>query len=101
MQHKKLHIDENAKKLIKKCEDKEIDTSVMGACRVLLEEMDRGEVEFSDEKYDESYIEMAQTIKPQDVPKVLIMAFKIKGRSKTEPELKIAANRLIRAIEAL
>ena len=101
MQHK-IHLDENAKKLIKKCEDKEIDTSVMGACRVLLEEMDREEVEFNDEdKPDESYIEMAQTIKSQDVPKVLIMAFKIKERGKIEPELKIAANRLIRAIEAL
>lgn len=102
MQHKKFHLDKNAKKLIKKCEDKEIDTNVMGACRVLLDEMERGEVEFNDEdRPDESYIQMAQTIKPQDVPKVLIMAFKIKERKKIEPELKIAAGRLIRAIEAL
>ncbi len=102
MPHKKLYLDENAEKLIKKCEDNEIDTSVMGACRVLLEEMDRGEVEFNNEdRPDESYIEMAQNIKPEDVPKVLIMAFKIKERNRIEPELKIAANRLIRAIEAL
>ena len=97
----KIHLDENAKKLIKKCEDNEIDASVMGACRVLLEEMDREQVEFEDENPDESYIQMAQTIEPQDVPKVLIMAFKIKKRGKIEPELKIAAGRLIRAIEAL
>jgi len=97
-----IRLDENAKKLIKKCEDKEIDTSVMGACRVLLEEMDRGNIGFtSEDRPDESYIEMAQNIKPEDVPKVLIMAFKIKKRNKIEPELKIAANRLIRAIEAL
>jgi hypothetical protein len=97
-----IRLDENAKKLIKKCEDKEIDTSVMGACRVLLEEMDRGNIGFtSEDRPDESYIEMAQNIKPEDVPKVLIMAFKIKERNKIEPELKIAANRLIRAIEAL
>jgi hypothetical protein len=102
MPHKKLHFDENALKLIKKCEDKEIDTNVMGACRILLEEMDRVEVEFTgDERLDESYIEMAQNIKEEDVPKVLIIAFKIKERNKIEPELKIAANRLIRAIEAL
>ncbi|MGB9978891.1 hypothetical protein [Methanobacterium sp.] len=99
---RKISLDENAKKLIKKCEDKEVDTSVMGACTVLLEEMDREEVEFNDEDIpNESYIEMAQNIKPQDVPKVLIMAFKIKERNKIEPELKIAANRLIRAIESL
>ena len=102
MQHKKLHLDKTLEKLIKKCEDNEVDTSVMGACRVLLEEMDRGEIEFTGEdRLDESYIEMAQNIKGEDVPKVLIIAFKIKERNKIEPELKIAANRLIRAIEAL
>ena len=102
MHHKKLHLDETAEKLIKKCEDKEIDTRDMGASRVLLEEKDRGEVEIKKEdRPDESYIEMAQNIKPEDVPKVLIMAFKIKERNRIEPELKIAANRLIRAIEAL
>jgi hypothetical protein len=102
MQHKKLQLDKNAEKLIKKCKDKEIDTSVMGACKVLLEEMERGEEEFNNEdRPDESYIEMAQNIKSGDVPKVLIMAFKIKERNKVEPELKIAAGRLIRAIEAL
>ena len=102
MPRKKLNFDENALKLIKKCEDKEVDTTVMGACRVLLEEMDRGDIGFTNEdRPDESYIEMAQNIKPEDVPKVLIMAFKIKERNKIEPELKIAANRLIRAIEAL
>ena len=78
IQYNKLHLDENVEKLIKKCGDKETDTSVMGAFKVLLEEIDQGEAEFSDEKYDESYIEMAQTIKPQDVPKVIIMTFKIK-----------------------
>ena len=44
---------------------------------------------------------MAETIAPEDVPKVLKMAFKIKERGKVDPELKIAANRLIRAIEQL
>ena len=102
MHHKKLQLDKTLEKLIKKCEDKEVDTSVMGACRVLLEEMDRGEIEFTGEdRLDESYIEMAQNIKEEDVPKVLIIAFKIKERNRIEPELKIAANRLIRAIGAL
>ncbi|MEL7671030.1 hypothetical protein [Methanobacterium sp.] len=94
-----MELDENALKLIKKCEDKEVDTSVMGACTVLLEEMDRGKIDLGEDKPDESYIQMAQSIAPEDVPKVLKMAFKIKERPNVSPEMKIAANRLIRAIE--
>jgi hypothetical protein len=101
MHLKKIDLDENAKKLLKKCEDKEIDTGVMGACQVLLEEMDRGEIELNENDPDESYIQMAQEIEARDVPKILMMAFKIKKRPNIEPELKVAADRLIRLIEAL
>jgi hypothetical protein len=45
-------------------------------------------------------MQMAQTITPEDVPKVLNMALKMKERKDVSPELKNAANRLIRAIEA-
>lgn len=96
-----MELDENALKLIKKCEDKEIDTSVMGACTVLLKEMDKGEIDLGKDMPDESYIHMAETIAPEDVPLVLKMAFKIKERKGVDPEMKIAANRLIRAIEQL
>lgn len=96
-----MELDENALKLIKKCEDKEIDTSVMGACTVMLEEMERGEIDLGEDMPDESYIHMAENIAPEDVPQVLKMAFKIKERGGVDPELKIAANRLIRAIEQL
>ena len=59
---KQVPLDENAKKLIKKCENNEVDTSTMGACQVLLEEMDRGNVVLKDEP-GQSYIQMAQNIK--------------------------------------
>lgn len=101
----KMQLDENSLKLIKKCEDKEVATQGMGACQVLLEEMDRGKIDpelvdyLRGEEKDASYIEMAQKIAPEDVPKVLRMAFHIRRSRNTSPEMKNAANRLIRAIE--
>ena len=48
--------------LIKKCEGME-DSSVMGACRVMLELMDKEKVKIEDEK-DQTYLEMAENLKP-------------------------------------
>jgi hypothetical protein len=99
MEQKNIPLDENAKKLIKKCEDKEIATQGMGACQVLLEEMDRGNVILKEEP-EQSYIQMAQNIAPKDVPEVLRIAFIIRdNRDITDTEVKNAAARLIRAIE--
>jgi hypothetical protein len=95
-----MQMDENSLKLMKKCEDKEIATQGMGACQVLLKEMDKEKITFEEDNPDESYMQMAQTITPEDVPKVLNMALKMKERKDVSPELKNAANRLIRAIEA-
>ncbi len=102
MVHEKMELDENALKLIKKCEDKEVATEGMGACQVMLQEMDKGNIdtEFMEmDDPDESYIQMAERIKPEDVPKVLRMAFKIRQSPSATPEMKNAANRVIRAIE--
>lgn len=105
MAQEKMELDENALKLIRKCEeDKEIASEGMGACQVMLEEMDKGNVDTEFMKMDipgETYMEMAQKIRPEDVPMVLRMAFKMKENPKVEPGMKNAANRLIRAIEAL
>ena len=96
---KKVPLDENAKSLIKKCEDKEVDTSTMGACQVLLEEMDRGNVVIKDEP-GESYLKMAQNIKREDVPNVLRVAFIIRDSGDIDDvDVKNAAARLIRAVE--
>ena len=98
---KQVPLDENAKSLIKKCENNEVDTSTMGACQVLLEEMDRGNVVLKDEP-GESYIQMAQNIKKQDVPQVLRIAFIVRDSGDiTDTDVKNAAARLIRAIEML
>lgn len=99
--HEKLVLSEGAKKLLKKCEDEKIDTSVMGPCKLLLEEIERGEVDLGEDDLDRSYLQMAREIEPRNVPKILMMAFKIKDRPNIEPELKVAADRLIRAVEAL
>jgi len=96
-----MELDEDSLKLIKKCEDKDVDTNVMGACTVMLKEMEKGEIDLGKDMPDESYIHMAETIAPDDVPQVLRMAFKMKERKDVDPELKNAANRLIRAIEQL
>ena len=96
---KQVPLDENAKSLIKKCENNDVDTSTMGACQVLLEEMDRGNVVLKDEP-GESYIQMAQNIKKQDVPQVLRIAFIVRDSGDiTDTDVKNAAARLIRAIE--
>ncbi len=98
---KQIPLDENAKSLVKKCEDKEVDTSTMGACQVLLEEMDRGNVVLKDEP-GESYIQMAQNIKKEDVPQVLRIAFIVRDSGDIDDtDVKNAAARLIRAIEML
>ncbi|HEX3014140.1 MAG TPA: hypothetical protein VHO92_07700 [Methanobacterium sp.] len=73
----------------------------MGACQVLLEEMDRGNVVLKDEP-GQSYIQMAQNIKKQDVPQVLRIAFIVRDSGDiTDTDVKNAAARLIRAIEML
>ena len=96
---KQVPLDENAKSLIKKCEDNEVDTSTMGAFQVLLEEMDRGNVVLKEEP-GESYIQMAQNIKKEDVPQVLRIAFIVRDSGDiTDTDVKNAAARLIRAIE--
>ncbi|MGB9936654.1 MAG: hypothetical protein ACPK7O_02955 [Methanobacterium sp.] len=100
----KMKLDENSLKLMKKCEDTEVASQGMGACQVMLEEMEKGDIDrsiFEGEDPDESYIQMAQKITPNDVPRVLDMAFKMRQDPNVSPGMKNAANRLIRAIEAL
>ena len=79
---KKIALDENTEKLIQKCENKKIDTSVMGACKVLLEEIDREAIDLGEKN---------PKIEARDVPKILMIAFKIKERPNLEPELKVTA----------
>ncbi len=96
-----MPLDEDAKKLIRKCEDREVATQGMGACQVMLQEMDKGNV-VMDEESGQSYLQMAQNIKAEDVPKVLKIAFLVRDSSDiSDANLKNSAARLIRAMEML
>ncbi len=88
----------NQDELMKKCEDMD-DSSTMGICRQMLQLMDEKEVEIEVEG-DQTYLEMAENLKPSDVSKVLQLALKVRESGDIkDTELKNAASRLIRAIE--
>ncbi|WJI10581.1 hypothetical protein FGU46_05960 [Methanobacterium sp. CWC-01] len=83
---------------MKKCEDLD-DSTVMGSCQVLLKMMADKEVEFEEDK-EQTYLQMAENLKPKDVSKVLQLALKVRESGDIkDPDLKNAASRLIRAIE--
>jgi hypothetical protein len=88
----------NNEELLKKCENLD-DSTVMGSCQVLLKMMDEKEVEIEEEE-EQTYLQMAENLKPQDVSKVLQLALKVRESGDIkDPDLKNAASRLIRAIE--
>ncbi|MDP3065170.1 MAG: hypothetical protein Q8N08_00350 [Methanobacteriaceae archaeon] len=91
-------MEQNADELMKKCENLD-DGTVMGACQVLLQMIDQKDVEIEEDK-DQTYLQMAENLKPKDVSKVLTLALKVRESGEIkDTELKNAASRLIRAIE--
>ncbi|HMK53942.1 MAG TPA: hypothetical protein VK444_04090 [Methanobacteriaceae archaeon] len=90
-------MEPNTDELMKKCENLD-DGTVMGACQVLLKMMDEKEVKVDDE--NQTYLQMAENLSPQDVSKVLTLALKVRESGDIkDTELKNAASKLIRAIE--
>ena len=104
MEKNNIPLDNNAKDLIKKCEENEVDTSTMGACQVLLEEMNRGNIVLNDES-GQSYIKKSKksgSIAQKDVPQIVRMAFIVRGSNEiTNNDIINAANRLIKRIESM
>jgi hypothetical protein len=91
-------MDKKAEELMKKCKNLD-DSSVMGSCKVMLELMAEKDVEIED-KPGETYLQMAENLKPKDVSAVLQLALKVRESGDVkDPEVKNAASRLIRAIE--
>jgi len=91
-------MDKKAEELLQKCENIE-DSSVMGSCKVMLDMMAKGDVTIGDNT-SETYLQMAENLSPKDVPKVLELALKIRESGDIKDnDLKIAASKLIRAIE--
>ncbi len=91
-------MDKKADELIEKCKNMD-ESTVMGSCQVLLNMMKEKDVKLEDDP-DQTYIGMAENLKPQDVSKVLAMALKVRESGDIKDvELKNAASRIIRAIE--
>ncbi len=91
-------MDKKAEELLQKCENID-DSSVMGSCKVMLTMMAKEKV-VVDDNTSETYLQMAENLSPKDVRKVLELALKIRESGDIKDnDLKIAASKLIRAIE--
>jgi len=87
--------------LKKRCEKMKDDPTFMKECKFFLGIMEEKNVVMEDEP-NQTYISMAESISPEDLPRVLEMALKIAKSSKiTDIDLKIAAEKLIRTLEPL
>jgi hypothetical protein len=88
-------------KLMKKCKENQDDPKLINECKIMLNTMAKKDVQMStDLDPDQSFINMAENIPAEDVPKVLEMAMRIaKSGEITDSDLKRDAERLIRAIE--
>jgi len=93
----------NDKELINKCESCDLynDNDLMANCKAVLADLDECKEDLGlSEEETETYLEMVENLKPQDVSKVLTLALKIRESGKIKnPEIKNDASRLIRAIE--
>ena len=92
-------MDSKTEELYKKCQESAGSGDIMGACKVMLEIMETKKLEIKPEG-DQTYLQMAETLKPDDVRKVLELALKVRESGDIkDPELKNTASILIRAIE--
>jgi predicted transcriptional regulator len=92
-------MDAKSAELLEKCKESAGSGDVMGACKVMLQMMENEKIKV-EEDTDQTYLEMAENLKPDDVRKVLKMALEIRESGDIkDPELKNAASILIRAIE--
>ena len=93
--------DKKTQELMAKCETMKDDPALMKECKIMLDTMAEKKVELEDDP-NQDYTNMAENISADDVPKVLEMALKIAKSGKIkDPEIKIAAERLIRTLEPL
>jgi len=93
--------DAKTKELMAKCESMKDDPSLMKECKIMLDTMAEKKVMMEDDP-EQDYTNMAENISADDVPKVLEMALKIAKSGKIkDPEIKIAAEKLIRTLEPL
>ena len=92
-------MDAKIEELYKKCQEDAGKGDVMSACKVMLEIMDAKKLDIEPEG-DQTYLQMVENLKPEDVRSVLELALKIRESGDIkDPELKNTASILIRAIE--
>lgn len=92
-------MDSKSAELVKKCHESAGSGDIMGACKVMLELIDKEKIKVEEDR-NQTYLEMASNLKPEDVQRVLRMALEIRESGDIkDPELKNAASILIRAIE--
>ena len=89
--------------LMKKCETCEFndDNDLMASCKAILSNLDdcKDDLGLTNEEA-QTYLQMVENLKPQDVTKVLTLALKIRESGDIkDPDIKNEASRLIRAIE--
>ena len=90
-------MDKKEEKLLEKCKEMADDPNIMASCKVMLDALEKKKIKISEEPPEQSYIQMAENISPEDVPLVLEMALKVaKSGDIKDPEVKNAAERLIR-----
>ncbi|MBZ2166775.1 hypothetical protein [Methanobacterium spitsbergense] len=93
--------DKKTTELMAKCEAMKDDPTLMKECKDMLETMVEKRVEMEDES-GQTYTNMVENISAEDVPNILVMALKIARNDKIkDPEIKNAAERLIRTLEPL
>jgi|ERR1039458_4575374 hypothetical protein len=93
-----ISMDKKTDELMEKCKNMD-ESTVMGSCQVLLSMMKDKDIKLEDDP-DQSYMGMAENLKPKDVSKVLALALKVRESGDIKDvELKNAASRIIRAIE--
>jgi hypothetical protein len=88
--------------LIKKCElgDFNLDNDLIQPCKAVLanSKEHKEDLDISNDEI-QTYLEMAENLKPKDVTKALQLALKIQSsKTITDTELRNNASRLIRAI---
>ncbi len=65
-------MDSKSAELVKKCQESAGSGDIMGACKVMLELIDKEKIKVEEE--NQTYLEMAANLKPEDVQRVLRMA---------------------------
>ncbi|HEX3014141.1 MAG TPA: hypothetical protein VHO92_07705, partial [Methanobacterium sp.] len=92
-------MDAASAELVKKCKENAGSGDILGACKAMLELIEKEKIGVDEDK-DQTYLEMAANLKPDDAQKVLRMALEIRESGDIkDPELKNTASILIRAIE--